>query len=713
MTSAPNPKKEINAFRATEFFVRVASEANERPDGDNVGNVLRPKLIARFAGGRELDVCRFDYNLGETGERIQDVHLLEEWNRQVDVRVPIPYDEPGGAGMIFWGETATSQTVINPNEETVSIEAVISPPLFGDIVRGMPLAVAKRDTDNQTDDDDDDDDAVDEIETMISEVDLVFNPIIDGRVVGNKSNKYDTSNRPEDNLFFSRDRDPGDDPNDFPLFISPDAVRTAAARADDDSEASLWTLADAVWLVLNLLNVDQEFIDNENPLAADWRALDRPNLSILEDAPPLINVRIPRGLYLPECLDRLLIPLGYNWFVVPGLSDKGDDPATPENEAELSARPAIKIYKRGEGIRKQVFFQRVGETVDLTESNAYDINIQWDILDLANAVTGHGSFIEKEMTVELYPCWPTDDDSLTPDELDPTVEGSQFHNGKENVWRRFAANEAGDWNGVRDRNESTKFDDDAFEEISRRRRRFFPCLTYRMNETEVEEKRLDPFVEYFNPTAGLSGTGAWLEVPSEWSYEILKDELGVLFNGRKIPAELVALGPSVRVRVTGVVIGDHRLESTSNIGGTSPNSHDVELFVDLSDKFHLRERVTSGNFRSRFSSNGLNEEPLNGDSPVTNRTADEVDDLGEMQDFLDALVEEEQAATMTAVITLQTIDQSYEIGDLIDTVEGRKLNLDRLVPGVAETRFAQITSIVHDVEAQVTKLKVESEGIPV
>lgn len=663
MTTAPN----LNALTATTAvrpWVRIATAAGSSPNYGSVDVALRPQTIARFAGGGELDVCRFDYNLAATGERIQDVQLLENWNRQIDVRIPT-FGAPGGAGVLFWGETATSQLQINPGGETVSIQAVVSPPLFGDILRGMPiLSYAGA--------------------TILSEVDLVFNPLIDGKIVPNKSSRRDAT-------------------TGIPLFVSPDSVRTDAAQEERQETASLWTLKDAVIMVSFLLNPGETYIKNgvASPLGVDL------NDDVLVTAPPLVNVRVKRGDYLPRVLDELLIPLGFNWYVDPGISDIADNPYTPAVESELAANPTIVIYKRGQGRPVYLFFQRIGEALDMRRSNAPEVNVETDVLDLANNVTGHASFIEKEMTIEVYPTWPFDDDEIAVDELDPKVEGSQYHDGKQNVWRRWAANEAGDWNNVRSLTHSIGFHGVWDGGYVTRRRRFFPCLTYTTGDGKVKKRRA-PYVEYYDPNAGTEGEGAWLEVPSDWSYKILPDELGVEFTGKRVPGELYQLGANARVRVTGVVVGDHRLESSSTVAGTSPNSNDVDLFIDVSDKFHHRERLETGFYRSRFSVAGLAEEPLNGDATLTFLPADETNDLAELQSFLDNLVDIEQAAKATAVFTLQTIDWSYEIGDVVVGVYGRNISFNRLVPG-AGTRYMQITSIVHDFERQTTKIKVESE----
>lgn len=663
MTVAPQVPT-LTAVNAVRPYVRIASAAGVLPNSGDVAIRLRPKQIARFAGGAELDVCRMDYNLGATGERIQDVQLVEDWNRQIDVRVRT-FNAPAGAGILFWGETATSQLHIAAPGETVTIQAVVSPPLFGDILRGAPMLNA------------------DTFTTIVSEVDCVFNPIVDGKVLFNKCSRADPD-------------------NGFPLFVSPDSVRTQNAQDDYGIIAQEWQLSDALLMFLGMLNTQETFIKND----FQFQNL---QLALLSDPPPLRNVRIPRGLYLPEILDRLLIPLGYNWYVSPGLTDVVDDPFSPVDEGELSAAPTITIFKRGQGREVSIYYQRVGESLDLRKSNAPDVNVEIDILDLANSVVGHGSFIEHEITIELFACWPFDDDDIPPDELDPTVEGSQYHNGKQHVWRRFAANEAGDWNNTRDRTTAQELND-VFEDDSytQRRRRLFECLTY-ASTADGTEKRRPPYVEYYDTAAGVDNEGAWVEVPSDWSYEILKDEIGVRFNSRKIPGELYNLGSNVRVRVTGVVVGDHRLTSFST-GGASPNSNSVELFVDLSDKFHKRVRVNDGPYRSRFSSAGLGEEPINRDGvvDVTQMDADETDDLSELQTFIDELVDIEQAAKATAIITLSTIDYSYEIGDVIVGVYGRNISFNRLVPSIGQ-RYMQITSIVHDFERQTTRLKVESE----
>lgn len=684
--TAPNPEfGDLTATRGLVPWVRVASAADDPPSSQDVSTVLRPVTISRFAGGAEIDVARFDFNFDETGQRLQDAFQLQDWNRQVEIRNPTE-DAEFGYDVLFWGETSTSQMMLDRRGETLVITAAVSPYLFGDIVEGQ--------------------DQLDDVgKTMTVHADIVFNPLIDGKIEGNMS-------------------DSRDDDFDYRLFVSPESLRTDEAQEENDQEAEKWTLRMACKTMMFILNAGEDPIKNfiikdpqdETPLTQEeLDDPDRPH-SLFEDAPEIENVRIPRGTYLPAALDRLLIPNGYNWYLLPSIEPQETDLGDAGDDENLSAQPKIVIYKQGSGFENPVFFQRIGKTLDLRRSNAPSINAEFDIADVANVVVGQGSFVEKEITIELKKTWEIDDDDLHTDELDYSNLESKYHNeDKQNVWRLWVANEAGDWNGVRDTTVALSFEN-VFDNYVQRRRRFFPCMTF----ADLDDRQRRPvFVEWADgeevAAAAEDDVDAaqkalvWKPVPPEWGYQVLTEQLGVRFTGKEVPSELHRLGENALLRVTGTVVGDERLESLSE-AATSTNSREVKLFLNLSDRFHLRERQFEGPLRSRFSVEALGDEA----NPKSFFSADVTDDLSDLQTFLDEMVEIERATIVTAEIKLETINHGYQIGDLVPRVHGRNLSFDRLVKEKATdpSRYMQITGIIHNWNAQQTTLRIESVDTP-
>ncbi len=64
------------------------------------------------------------------------------------------------------------------------------------------------------------------------------------------------------------------------------------------------------------------------------------------------------------------------------------------------------------------------------------------IADSINEVEIFGDYIRREITLKLYPMWPSTDDGTSRTALDKTVSASGYFSGKQLVWRAWAANEA-------------------------------------------------------------------------------------------------------------------------------------------------------------------------------------------------------------------------------------------------------------------------------
>lgn len=665
MPTAPaNPVSSDIANRGERFAVFIGAQGGTAISADDERDDVQLITLMRSAGGSRLDAAELAFSLIQSETRLKDIETPIEFKRKVQVRTAIE-DEEEQAILLFHGEMAAQNIKINRSEgEQARLQARLEHWHLGEPLVGPKVL----DTDGIT--------------VRTPHMPIQFNPLIDGKIEANMSSAVNASAASSH------------------LWVSPESVRTAAARTANAQTASEWTLARAVHSLCWAANPSETFITNPTyeELIGDPNA-SPPSTGPFTDAPDVKNVELPRGRYLPELLDLLLQPFGYSWFVSPSLEDDG------------TAKNNLRFFKLGQGQEVEVYFQRPGEDLDLALSNVPNLEIGWNIADVANVIIGHGSQKEIELTVELYRGWAESDDALTADDL-VRVDGdsdadaliySQFKE-KPNVWRKWVLNEGGDYCSTR--TSVRPIPADPFDLTSilgplsvPRRRKFGRCLAL-----DIDRDRRAPYIEYRDPAvAGDNDPGAWKPLDSDALQiqerpEILDKECGIYFGGARPPAALIALGANARLRITATIKADDRLAYTTSRGLAGPNGNEIELFVDLSDRFHYRKHCTVADYASIFAadSGGF----------------DTVDHTSDLEEFCRALRDVEQACRLTCDFTLFGIHPQYEIGQVVTRVNGRDIQLNRNAADWATKLYPQITSITYDRANQATRLKVETFDLP-
>lgn len=179
------------------------------------------------------------------------------------------------------------------------------------------------------------------------------------------------------------------------------------------------------------------------------------------------------------------------------------------------------------------------------------------------------------------------------------------------------------------------------------------------------------------------------------------DQLGIEFTGDTPPLELMeqyneSLDQFPAVRVTATITGDQRLQKQAVFGNGSPSSRDTPLFLDVSNRFLDDYRVESGLYQSRFFKSDSETQ-----DPVFER-----DDSQALQQFVNDVLWIESAAVVGGVFPLFEIRTEYELGNLLVTVAGRNLSMNRFA-SAGMVRYPQITGIEWDFTAQTTTLYAE------
>lgn len=632
-----------NVRKAPAYQVRLGA-TNPLTPSDEVDH-LRPIEVSIKAGGGIADTCTLQWDQGLYGDRVVDFNVPTDWTQFIEVWMPnddgeVTTEAGENVGtLLFWGELAQQGLGVKSGDgEYINLLATVQPHHFGGI-----LYNAKH---WQSD-----------VSYYEPDIEFVFNPEIDGKI---EPNCGATQIENDNGLTTYR-------------FVHPESVRTTAARELNNESAApeSWTMQRAVAYLLNDLNGAENFIDN-------------PSMAHIEEifgtgAPTLRDIRIPRGEYLPKCLDTLLHQHGYGWTLVPTRKD------------DSSNRVQLRFFKYGEGTQRPVYLQKPGEALDLSKSNCLDADTTFNIADIANRIVVQGEFKELELTVELYRAWAEADDSLDAFDLQKGNPESQYETDptKRNVWRKWVLNEAGDYNGLRT---SVKPITDAFDfsgysafgsETVPRRRKFLDCLAYEPND----KIRRDPYVEWWNPD-----DSAWQPLPhtGNFGYHILQKECGIYFSSEQPPQSLIDAGANARIRVTATIRSDVRLTGTAARQSTSPNANEITLFIDMRHQFAYRA-VHSG---SSLLGNA------NG--------ADTKDDSSLITAFAESCRNQEDAARLSAAFVLHGIRHEYQIGNVIHKIDGRNIELNRNNPSQSDKRYLQIVGITHRLQDQQTVLDVDT-----
>ncbi len=622
MTATPNNRNSSGAEPMARLVVLLGDDQGNAPSATDEVDWMIPIDLEKTAGGESLDRARFRVAYEVLGQQFVDWQIGDRWNRQVEVWIA---DESGDLGQrLFWGELTNEDVELaarNADADMV-VTATAAPYHFGEPLQTIPVW-------NQG---------------MIEDwpADLIFNPEIEGTIYSNKCDQ----------------KVPGED---HYAFIDPNSVRTAAAQTLQGCTSEEWTLKEAIQTLCAVCNPDETFVENPDVDAAGL--FDDPN----DPPPPLKNVRLPRGLYLPELLDRLLVPHGYHWYL-----DHHDK--------------KIVLFRLGKATRtKQLHLQRPGESFELGESNAPQTDLRVDILSLANKIVGQGQWQEREVTIELFRGWPEADDALSAADLDQSAKDSLYEQHQD-AWRLWVANEDGSYTGLRTYTAPIDGPTDlssVFDVWIARRRPLLDCLTL-----DDHGRRRKPFVDYA-VAEDEYGNPDWQPAGNNWTIRLLKDRIGIYFDGNTPPPELIAAGDQARVRITGTVQGDSRLGALV-LADASPNRRDLTLFLDLSDRFFDRARVTSGDFASALAQSA---------------DADERYDSAALEQYLLTLKQRHESAVQQVEAAVAGMSLSYAIGDLIDRIDGRNIDLNRNVPGIEPAKYLQITGLRYDPRDQVTRLE--------
>jgi len=589
------------SFQFPEMIVRMGQTDGTSPSNTDVLEGWYCSRVVQSAGGSRMDFA--DLSCALTNQLV-DRQQPDGFSRQVEIRLPDTEE-----ALLLAGDYVQENISLQDNGETLTATVQQRAYYFGNPLSyydcSSPLSAAN----------------------PFIEDDVVFNPTVDNKTLFNRSSVTRSATG------FSGY-----------LWTHPELADTSSGEAYQIQSREEWTLLQAVQAMCELLNPDENFI--RRPLTSD--------LDVLVDAPPLRSVTIPLGTYLPQALDLLLIPLGYNWFI----------DYTEET-------PWIEFFKIGEGEEKTLFMQRPGELLNLELSNINQFSISNNIGDSFNDVLVFGEFEEAELTFPLFPAWRAGLDTTTLEDLN---KNAAAYVGKETVWRLWIANEAGDIDPTVSRLGQTPTVPDlrsVFTKYIPHRRVLNEPLTLLrgMSTSSEEERQRRPIVVEYS----IDGGTTWETVLDEWSIKLCPDQIGILFDSESPPEALYNAGSNARVRITGTIFGDGRIQFRALREEWAVNGRSVQQVMKRPEKFQKRWRQSTGTYASKLTG-----------------AADTKDDSAEIQDFAEKIRDQNHYAEVDCEFRLPGWHLEYKIGDLISKIEGREINLNAAPSNAPTYRYPQI-----------------------
>ena len=276
MAVPPPPPVDLIRADAVQYLVLLGPEGGDWPTLADEVDYLVPLRFSRSISGQRIDAITFRWDLDLSGDRLVDTTTPVGYDRIVDLHVYNPAD--GTTRRVAWGKISEQSHQFDASSESVMVTARVEAWLIGEY-RTSGYYVRHTDGSKQ-----------------LVDRPIVFNPEVDGRLQGNRSSVKLTSF-------------PG--VGEVSVWIDPTSTLTPPARAEQASTDRLWTLADAVHTLCNMLNPDETFC--RNPSLSDLNSIF--TLADVDDFELLRNQSVRENLWLGDALDSLLEPFGFAWFL--------------------------------------------------------------------------------------------------------------------------------------------------------------------------------------------------------------------------------------------------------------------------------------------------------------------------------------------------------------------------------------------------------------
>lgn len=515
----------------------------------------------------------------------------------------------------------------------------------------------------------------------------------------------------------------GDASLEYPVFLDWRYLKRVGI-----SDQRKWSVADAasyiiaegcsdVWVEMPDMADVREVLDSRT--GKDGDPYYDPNDSTSYDSKPIIVRDLDvTGLPWPVALEKLITPHGFYFFFDLD-QDKDGEPLW-----KLKIRRFDDASKH---LLKVVKLQKYGELVEPAKTNVGQAALTRDNTEIANEIFVESRLKRAEMTFVLAPLFQPDPaHAASQSAMLPFLKGNgSAPQDADNVpmYRDYGLDETMEGHydfgssslvlsGLDIDFKETELFKKANLARSRPGRR---TLLSKDDSGNDRESYLEISWDYTgkHPAIWKSGMGGtWYPVPNGWV--LLKDQLGIRIDiqnpeawntGNKsisfgvnkkstggvvkgISAQALAGETRFYLRLTTVVEGDYGIGTVAKKNNTSPTSFTVQRVVDARERYKL-DLIDANN-------------PLNttGDKVL-------VDDSTEAAEA-EAIARQaaHEAPPLAGPIMIPRLDNTYYLGDLITTVEGRDLSLQTNVgnengQGPRYPRIAGIEWLLEDKQATV------------
>lgn len=614
------------AFGRSAVVVKVLIDGSPDPS-------FKALRAWRSTGGRELDRAEIELDLAAADQRLTDWSFYKV-NRQVEIVATIP-----GLGdrVLHWGKLSIDGAKIAEGTERVVYTSRAEPYHFGAPIFGQwrfePVFQ----------------------QIVPADEDLVFNPQIDGKIWPNMYPELQGLNGKAS-----------------PVFVDPESLRTVPAQTlfgvealvpaalgvgPQGGGADFWTLPKAAFYLAAAANGSNFSFPTLDELG-----------DVLDPDPDLLrDVRLRRGLYLPQSLEELLEPFGFGFNV----------------KYDAVGQRRLVFFRRGQSAAPAAVtmgrpaLSGPGNAITSAD-NAPELDLEYNRGNVRNLLLVQGDFRYFEATFELVRAWPAELDGLDPTkDLAKDTDHYQNNPGYQDAWRKWALNESGDYIGLRPEILAlTDLTDITGDRLSPKRRRFLPCITQGADLAPIGE--IQGCVVEWSPDEGAT----WLppEQLDNHTCHLLERECGLRFDAQHVPTQLYDAGAKAKVRITATIRSDRRLAATADQTDASPQTDLAPAVVDAAGRFHYKLVSSQSKFYDQVGADSI--------------PSDSVDDTDAIAAYAQELHDAWDMADISGRIKIEGLDRAqYELGDVISKVAGREISLDAAGPIVTEPRFPQVVGI--------------------
>ena len=517
-----------------------------------------------------------------------------------------------------------------------------------------------------------------------------FNPVVDGKATPNQS----LALFGQANIFID------------PRSVNAETLNGDRIIAEDPSStstpavATFWTLATAVNYLCWSLNASQTYF--RNPSIADLVRVFGTSRAQLR------NTRIALGTYLPEALDRLLLPHGFGWRV--RIHARGDR--------------RIEFYERGAGEPSRALsLQHFGGTVNVNFDNVEALNGTFDMTsNTFNRVQLLGGHPEIEVSILLRPAWnETYDAETSAQAFSMNAPGWKTDEQLQKAWRKFAANEGGTYTGKRpwwdEALDLSVLWPSTFTTIPRRRQ-ILPVISEDESGASLGRHQ-GVFLEYWDPYTGTNGDWLPIDQLQGGAFQIVEGEIAVVFTGTEIPNKLFAIGADaaqgidrVALRLTCAISSDDREAAVVDESGLGPLVDARAQVIDLRNDYRVRTIDDESPVATLDNGTGASV-PLGGTAlslgtapwPLPYTT----DGSSAILDKADELIDRYNSGTFEGSVTVEGIDRNLtpQLGRPVWGINLRGFEFRTTSPS-KRARYPMIVGVEMDVQSQKTRVRLET-----